>query len=107
VSSSLAPLTCDGTAITGSTTSDGQETYVVIGGQWSATAGTTVTYTTQGGMLRPELGDYIQLVDADGKILASSGEGRSLTITFDTNVAFEARFSGANGDTVLMAASCS
>lgn len=106
-SSTLAPLTCDGSAITGSTTSDGQQNFVVIGGEWTATAGTTVTYTTQGGLLRPELGDYIQLVDTDGSVLAQSGEGRSITITFDSDVVYEARFSAANGDTVLMAASCS
>lgn len=105
-SSTLAPLACDGSAITGSTTSDGTEVYVAIGGTWTANAGTTATYTTQGGLFRPELGDYIQLVTDDGTVLASSGEGRSLTITFDTDVLYEARFSAANGDTVLIAASC-
>lgn len=106
-SSTLAALTCDGSTITGSTTSDGTETSVAIGGTWTVAAGTTVTFTTQGGLLRPEFGDYIQLIAADGTVIAGSDEGRSLTVPFDADSTFEARFSAANGDTVVMAASCS
>lgn len=105
-SSTLAELTCDGTAITGSITSDGTDTSVVIGGTWTASAGTNVTFTTQGGMLRPEFGDLIRLVVSDGTVLAGSADGRSLAFTFETDTTFEARFSAANGDLVVMAASC-
>ncbi len=105
-SSTLADLTCDGTSITGSTTSDGTDTSVAIGGTWTANAGTTATFTTQGGLLRPEFGDLIKLVAEDGTEIAGSGEGRSLRVTFEAETVFEARFSAANGDVVLMAVSC-
>lgn len=105
-SSTLAELICDGTAITGSITSDGTDTSVVIGGTWTASAGTNATFTTQGGMLRPEFGDLIRLVASDGTILAGSEDGPSLVFTFDTDTTFEAHFSAANGDLVVMAASC-
>jgi len=104
--SQLAEITCDGTAITGSTTSDGTDISVSIGGTWTASAGTTVTFTTQGGLLRPEFGSLIKLIAEDGTVVGESGEGRSLTITFEADTVFEARFSAANGDTVVMAASC-
>lgn len=106
-SSSLPELICDGSVITGTVTSDGTDTSVLIGGTWTASAGTTVTFTSQGGMLRPEFGDQIRLTASDGTIIANSSDGRSLTVTFDTDTSFEARFSAANGDAVVMAASCS
>lgn len=104
--SELAELTCDGTTITGSTTSDGTDTSVEIGGTWTASAGTTATFSSQGGLLRPEFGDLIKLIAEDGSEIAGSGEGRSLSITFETDTTFTARFSAANGDVVLMAVSC-
>lgn len=103
----LAPLVCDGTSsITGSATSNGEETSIAIGGTWTATAGTTITINSQGGMLRPEFGAYIRLITEDGTELANSGENRSLTFTFNADATFEARFSAANNDTVVMAVSC-
>lgn len=107
LSSSVLPaLACDGTAITGSASSDGAALFVEIGGTWTVAAGTSVTFTTQGGMLRPELGDLIQLIAEDDSVIAGSGEGRSLTVDFANDATFTARFSAANGDTVVMAASC-
>lgn len=105
-SSQLADLTCDGTSITGSATSDGTDTSISIGGTWTASAGTSATFTTQGGLLRPEFGNYIQLINTSGTEIAASGEERILNITFETDTSFEARFSAANGDIVLLAVSC-
>ncbi|MGB7341628.1 MAG: SH3 domain-containing protein [Phototrophicaceae bacterium] len=105
--SALAPLVCDGSSITGSASSNGVETFITIGGTWTATAGTTASFNTQGGLLRPEFGAYIRLIADDGSEITNSGENRSLTVTFDTDVVFEARFSAANNDTVVMAVSCS
>ncbi|MEM9955336.1 MAG: hypothetical protein AAF846_27280 [Chloroflexota bacterium] len=105
-SSTLAPLVCDGSAITGSATSTGEETSIAIGGTWTASSGTTVTFNTQGGMLRPEFGSYIKLITEDGTELATSGESVSLTYTVTADTVFEARFSAANNDLVVVAASC-
>lgn len=104
--SALAEIVCDGSTITGTSTSDGTDTSIAIGGTWTASAGTSVTFATQGGMLRPEFGSLIKLIADDGTVIAESGEARSLTITFDTDTVFEARFSAANGDFVVISASC-
>jgi uncharacterized protein YgiM (DUF1202 family) len=91
---------------TASATSNGSELYVTIGGTWSVSAGTTVIITTQGGQLRPEFGDFIQLVGEDGTEIAASGENHSLRFTFTESRTFNIRFSAGNGDLVVMAASC-
>lgn len=106
-STELASLTCDGaTSVTGSSTSDGTDTSVSIGGTWTARAGTSITITTNGGMFRPEFAHYIKLINSDGTEIALSGEERRLSASFETDTTFEARFSAANGDVVLMAVSC-
>lgn len=105
-SSTLGTVACPGGQVSTTGTSDGSQLFIALGGEWTVPAGTTVTFSTQGGLLRPELGDYIQLVAADGTLLAQSGDGRTLTVTFDQQQTFTARFSAANGDVVVMAARC-
>lgn len=105
-SSTLGTVTCPGGQVSTSGPSDGSQLFITLGGDWTIPARITVTFSTQGGLLRPELGDYIQLVAADGTILAQSGEGRTLTVTFDQQQTFTARFSAANGDVVVMSARC-
>ncbi|MGJ3240306.1 MAG: hypothetical protein ACFE0Q_16485 [Anaerolineae bacterium] len=104
--SQLQAINCDGTPVTGSATSNGVELYVRIGGTWTASAGTTATFTTQGGLLRPELGDLIQIVSEDGTVIARSGDANVLSTTFETDTNFEVRLSAANGDTVVLSARC-
>ena len=105
-SSTLSEITCGGSNVTGSATSDGTDTSIAIGGTWTASAGTSATFTTQGGDLRPEFGAYIRLIDSSGAVVASSGEERTLSLTFTADTVFEARFSAANGNTVIVAAGC-
>lgn len=105
-SSQLGNLVCDGSQITGTVTSDGSDVSVSIGGTWTAAGGATVNFTTGGGQLRPEVGSYIQLVAEDGTMLASSGEGLTLQVTFEQSTTFSTRFSAGNGDVVSMAVTC-
>jgi uncharacterized protein YgiM (DUF1202 family) len=109
LSSSVLPaFTCAAgtTPNTSSMTSNGSNLFVTIGGTWSVSAGTSVIFTTQGGQLRPEFGDFIQLIGEDGSFIAGSGENRSLRHTFTESRSFTANFSAGNGDLVVMAASC-
>jgi uncharacterized protein YraI len=105
-SSTLGAVTCPGGQVSTSTTWDGSDLFVALGGTWTVSAGTTVTFSTQGGQLRPEFGSYIRLIAEDGSTIAESGSGRELRLTFDQNRTFTARFSAGNGDLVLIAARC-
>jgi uncharacterized protein YgiM (DUF1202 family) len=105
-STTLGAVTCPGGQVSASGTSDGSQLFITLGGEWTIGAGTTATFSTQGGLLRPELGDYIQLVTADGTVIAESNDGRVLTVTFEQQQTFTARFSAANGDVVVMSARC-
>jgi uncharacterized protein YgiM (DUF1202 family) len=105
-SSLLGEVACPNGRVSASGTSDGRDFSIALGGTWSANAGTTATFTTQGGQLRPEFGDYIQLVADDGTVIARSADGRQLRVTFDQNRVFAARFSAANGDLVVIEAVC-
>ena len=105
-SSLLGDIACPNGRVSASGTSDGRDFSIALGGSWSALAGTSVTFTTQGGQLRPEFGDYIQIIGEDGAILARSGTGTQLQATFDQNQTFVVRFSAANGDLVVMEAVC-
>lgn len=87
-------------------TSDGSQLSLQLGGVFTVTNGTAITISTQGGQLRPEFGDYIQIQREDGTELLGSGEGRVLALTFDTGGSFILRFSAANGDTVSMNVQC-
>lgn len=109
LSSSILPaFSCaaGATANTASATSNGSETSIAIGGTWTVSAGTTVTITTQGGQLRPEFGDFIQLQGEDGTLIAGSGQSSSLRFTFTESRTFIARFSAGNGDLVIIAVAC-
>jgi uncharacterized protein YgiM (DUF1202 family) len=105
-SSLLGDIACPNGRVSASGTSDGRDFSIALGGSWSALAGTSVTFTTQGGQLRPEFGDYIQILGEDGAILARSGTGTQLQATFDQNQTFVVRFSAANRDLVVMEAVC-
>ncbi|MDQ7026532.1 MAG: SH3 domain-containing protein [Anaerolineae bacterium] len=105
-SSLLGDVACPDGRVTASASSDGSDISIAIGGTWTAQAATTVTFTTQGGQLRPEFGDYIQIVAEDGSIIARSSEGRQLQVTFAQTTVFVARFSAANGDLIVMEAVC-
>jgi len=105
-STELGTVACPGGQVSASGTSDGSEFFITLGGEWTIGAGTTATFSTQGGLLRPELGDYIQLVTSDGTVIAGSNDGRVLTVAFDQQQTFTARFSAANGDVVVMSARC-
>lgn len=83
-----------------STISDGSDLFVSLGGTWTASENTTVGIATSGGQFRPELGDYIQIVDEIGNVLARSGDARTLDYTFSIATSFNVIFSAANGDTV-------
>lgn len=105
-SSQLGAVACGAAQVTGSISSDGSDVSVEIGGTWTVAAGVTVLFETQGGQLRPEFGDYIQLIASDGSVIAGSDEGRSLRVTFEQNQTFSARFSAGNGDAIVMTANC-
>jgi len=105
-STTLGAVACPGGQVSTSGTSDGSELFISLGGEWTIGAGTTATFSTQGGLLRPELGSYIQLVTLDGTVIAESNDGRVLTVNFDQQQTFTARFSAANGDVVVMSARC-
>lgn len=105
-SSLLGDIACPDGRVSASASSDGSDYSITIGGTWSAQAATTVTFTTQGGQLRPEFGDYIQIIAEDGSVVARSSEGRQLRVTFDQATVFVARFSAANGDLVVIEAIC-
>lgn len=105
-SSVLGDAECPGGQVSTTGTSDGSQLYIELGGTWTVTAGTTVTFTTQGGQLRPEYGDFIRIVAEDGTVIASSADGRTLTVTFTQDWLFRVRLSAANGDVVAMAARC-
>jgi hypothetical protein len=94
------------TANTASATSNGSDFSIAIGGTWSVSAGTTVIIAAQGGQLRPEFGDFIQLQGEDGTFIAGSGENTSLRFTFTESRTFIARFSAGNGDLVVISVSC-
>lgn len=104
-SSSLGALTCPGGRVRQSVTSSGG-VFVEIGGTWTATAGTTITFNAQGGEIQAEFPDYIRLVSSDGNVLAASGTDRSLTLTLSQSVTFNAQFSAAPGNLVIVSASC-
>lgn len=105
-SSTLGMVTCQADPVNASTTFDGSDFSVALGGTWTVNAGTTVIINTQGGQLRPEFGDYIQVQAEDGTLLASSGEGRELAVLFEQTVTFVIRLSAGNGDLVLLAVRC-
>jgi uncharacterized protein YraI len=105
-SDALGAVVCPGGQVNTSTTWDGSDFSVALGGTWTVSAGTTVTFSTQGGQLRPEFGSYIKLIAADGSTIAESLSGRELRLTFDQNRTFTARFSAGNGDLVVIAARC-
>jgi hypothetical protein len=92
--------------VSASGTSNGSDFTIALGGTWTATAGTIATFSTQGGQLRPEVGDYIQIIDENGTFIAGSDQGRTLQVTFDQTRNFFARFSAANGDVVIMEVVC-
>lgn len=104
-SSTLNQICPDGQA-SDSATSDGSTLAIALGGNWQASAGSSITVGTQGGLLRPEYGDYIRIVDESGEVLAGSGEGRTLAYTFQQNRNFRLEFSAANGDVVVMSVRC-
>jgi hypothetical protein len=106
-SSLLGEVACPDGRVSASGTSDGRDVSISLGGTWTVQAGTTITVTTQGGILRPEFGDYIKLIGEDGAVLANSGEGRQVQATFDQTRTFIARFSAANGDLIVMEVVCS
>jgi uncharacterized protein YgiM (DUF1202 family) len=105
-SSQLGDIVCNGTQTPSSTTSDGSDFSVEIGGTWTVSAGTSVSFVTGGGQLRPEFGNHIQLIGSDGSLIADSGDGLILQVTFEQSTTFSARFSAGNGDVVVMAVSC-
>jgi len=104
-SSELGDVCAQG-SVSASRSSDGTTLALQLGGMWTANAGTTVTFSTQGGQLRPELGDFIQLNTTDGMVIARSNDGRTLSVTFTETTTFTANFSAGNGDLVVMSATC-
>jgi uncharacterized protein YraI len=105
-SATLGAVTCPNGNITGSTTSDGSNLFVTIGGTWTANAGTSISVTTNGGQLRPELGSYIQLVAQDGTVVAESDDQTTFAFTFQQNTSFDLRLSAGNGDVVFVRVTC-
>ena len=105
-SSELGDIACPDGSATGSTTSNGTELFVAIGGTWTATTGTSISVTTSGGQLRPELGSYIQIVAEDNTVVAESNDVTTLNYTFAQNRTFRLRFSAGNGDVVFMRMTC-
>lgn len=104
--SSVLGNVCEQGQVSATSTSDGTELALQLGGVFTVTAGTTITVSTQGGQLRPEFGDFIQIQLEDGTRVFGSGEGRTLTLAFDDSGTFILRFSAANGDVVTMDVAC-
>ncbi|MAU08904.1 MAG: hypothetical protein CL607_03715 [Anaerolineaceae bacterium] len=94
----------EGASLGGS--SNGEELALQLGGDWQATAGTTINVTVSGGLLRGEFGDYIRISTTDGAIITQSGESQTLSHTFDSDTAFILEFSAANGDIVQAGVTC-
>lgn len=97
---------CGTTGTTLSTTSDGSGLSVSVGGEWTATEGTRVTIIANGGQLRPELGDYIRVIDSIGNIQVRSGNSQTLIYTFAVDSEFTLEFSAAAGDTITASIFC-
>jgi uncharacterized protein YgiM (DUF1202 family) len=106
VTSSTLGQVCPDGQVSASGTSDGTNLAITLGGNWQASAGSSITVETQGGLLRPEYGDYIRIVNDSDETLAGSDEGRTLAYTFQQNQNFRLEFSAANGDVVVMSVRC-
>ncbi len=78
---------------------------VSLGGTWTASAGTTVTFTTNGGSLT-EYGAYLRLLDLGRNTIADSGGSRTLTWTFNQDTQFNIFMAAKTGETVTLEVVC-
>lgn len=105
-SSTLGEICTNGIVTdSGTPSSEGAQT-VVLGGTWSATAGTTVRIDSQGGQIFGETSDFISLITTGGELLAGSGGNRTLIYTFSQDQTFITNFAAVDNVVVVMGARC-
>jgi uncharacterized protein YgiM (DUF1202 family) len=77
-----------------------------LGGEWTAGANTTATFSVQGAVQRGEYGDTIRLTYPDGTTLAGSGDSNAITVTFNETITFNTNVSATRGDFVILTVNC-